>query len=275
MDYFELTFKVHPKEPFSDILISELADRGFESFVEEDDGFKAYITTDGFAEEQLLLLPDFKEEAHYTYSKNLIVTKNWNEEWEKNFKPIDVGGKCWVRALFHPPQENTLFDIIIQPKMAFGTGHHATTYMMIEKMLDLDFQNKRIVDMGCGTGVLAILAAMKGAKEVMAIDIDAWACENTIENLQLNNIDHVSVHKGDVQIFAGKLFNTILANINRNVLLKDLEIYDQSLENQGDLLLSGFLKEDVPLIKAAAEKLNLKLKGELQKDNWQLLHFQK
>jgi ribosomal protein L11 methyltransferase len=276
MNYIELSVNVSPKEPGSDILIAELSGIGFESFVESEEGFKAYITEEQFSEKEADQLFDMYRDAfRISFSKLSIAQQNWNKEWESNFEPITVDGKCQIRAPFHEPAAGIQYDIVIEPKMSFGTGHHDTTRLMIHQLMLLNVKNRSLLDMGCGTGVLAIMAAMLGADPITAIDVDQWSYENTIENLEKNNINKVLVHKGDAQILEDRRFHVILANINKNVLLADLPVYYSCLEKGGELLLSGFFETDIAELRPAAEKLGLKYEGLKVSNQWAMLHFSK
>lgn len=274
MNYIELAVNVEPKEQGSDVLIAQLAELGFESFVETENGFNAYIQEPDFNLQQLnLALSFYSDFFKFNYSSTTIRQQNWNKEWETNFQPINVDGKCYIRAPFHEAQKGFVYDVVIEPKMSFGTGHHATTQLMIQKLMQLDVNNKSLLDMGCGTGVLAIVASMMGANPITAIDIDDWSYENTIENCGKNNINNVLVHKGNAQILAGKRFHSILANINKNVLLKDLPIYMEVLEKSGNLIISGFFETDVDELSAKATELGLTLKDKVTQEQWAMLHF--
>jgi len=274
MSYIELIVTVEPKEQGSDVLIAELSEIGFESFVESDTGFSAYIKEEQFSAEEIkTIFFNYSSFFKTTYSSKIIQQQNWNKEWESNFQPIDVDGKCYIRALFHEAKKNFIYDIVIEPKMSFGTGHHFTTQLMIKKLMNLDVKSKSLLDMGCGTGVLAVLASLMGANPITAIDIDDWSVENSMENLQKNAIDNVIVHKGNAEILAGKLFHTILANINKNVLLTDMVAYSQSLEKGGDLVLSGFFETDVNELSQKANGLGLKLEEKEVNNQWTMLHF--
>lgn len=275
-DYIEFIVSVEPKEDGSDILIAQLSELGFESFVETENGFNAYIQQSNYSDELVKkLIGEYNNEYEINYSVKIIKQQNWNKEWESNFQPININNECYVRAPFHPKSEGFKYDIIIEPKMSFGTGHHHTTQLMIEKIMKLDIKNKPLLDMGCGTGILAIVASMMGADPVEAIDIDDWSCENTIENLERNNINNVDVHKGNVQILAGKAFHTILANINKNVLLNDMPVYLNALINGGNLILSGFFETDVDELCKKAEQLGVKFIGKKMSEQWTMLHFVK
>lgn len=271
--YLGFHFRVEPKELGSEILIAELGEKAFESFIETENGFSAYIQKDFYIEDILndiyiLSSPEFK----ITYSIEEIEQVNWNEEWEKNFEPIDVDGKCHVRAPFHPKTEAE-FDIIIEPKMSFGTGHHETTHMMIQHLLETDVTNLKTLDMGCGTAILAILAEMKGAKPIDAIDIDNWCYLNSIENAERNNCKEISVYEGEASLLKGKKYDLIIANINRNILLNDMQQYVDCLNKNGILLLSGFYNEDIPFINESCEEKGLTFVKKLERNNWVSLKY--
>lgn len=274
MNYIELCISVEPKDLGTDLLIAQLSDLGFESFVDTDTGFSAFIKEEQYADDQVnALFSDYSELLQISKSAKVIPQQNWNKEWESSFQPIEVDGKCYIRAPFHEAKKGFIYDIIIEPKMSFGTGHHHTTQLMIQKLMKLDVKNKSLLDMGCGTGVLAILAAMVGANPITAIDIDDWSYENTVENLQKNNINKAFVHKGNAQLIVGKLFYTILANINKNVLLADMPTYVKSLEKGGNLVLSGFFETDASEIKTKATELGLKFEEMVVNDQWTMIHF--
>jgi ribosomal protein L11 methyltransferase len=268
MNYLEFTFDIEPLEPASEILIAELGLVGFESFVENDSGITAYIPEEEFEEDSLAGVHILQsEEFSISYSRKKIEQVNWNEEWEKNFLPIMVEDSCCVRAPFHP-QPNLKYDIVIEPKMSFGTGHHATTHMMIQFLLKNDFQGKSVLDMGCGTGVLAIVAEKRGAREVDAIDIDNWCYQNSVENVERNNCSKISVYEGGAELLGEKKYDVIIANINRNILLEDIPTYIRCLEQGGDLYLSGFYEADIPVIREKCEQGGLELSSQLERDEW-------
>ncbi|HSP11988.1 MAG TPA: 50S ribosomal protein L11 methyltransferase [Salegentibacter sp.] len=274
-NYFEFRFKIEPLQPGSEILIAELGYLGFESFVEEEDGVTAYIPVEEYEDDLLAQVHILQsDEVEISYSKEEIEKVNWNEEWEKNFTPIVVDDRCSIRATFHPAAE-TEYEIVIDPKMSFGTGHHATTHLMIQHILKNDFTNKNVLDMGCGTGILAILASMKGAHIVDAFDIDNWCYQNSLENVERNNCDNVSVEEGGAELLEGRKYHIILANINRNILLRDLPVYVASLEDKGDLYLSGFYEEDISAIRKACEELGLKYVEHFERNNWVAVKFSK
>lgn len=273
--YLGYYFKVQPLQPAVEILIAELGYAGFESFVETDEGVTAYIQKDEWHDailEDIQILNSEEFDISYTFEE--IEQTNWNEEWEKNFNPIIVDNKCSVRAPFHE-KPDTQYDIIIEPKMSFGTGHHETTHMMIQHILNNDFIDKSVLDMGCGTGVLAILAEMKGAQPIDAIDYDNWCYLNSLENVERNNSKHITVLEGDASILPGRHYDVVIANINRNILLNDMKIYSETLNANGTLFLSGFYKDDIPIIEEECNIYGLKLVETLERNNWVALKFEK
>lgn len=271
--YIGYTFKVSPLQPGVEILIAELGYAGFESFVENEEGVIAYIQKEEWNEN---ILDDVyiltSDEFEITFEFEEIAQVNWNEEWEKNFTPIIVDDLVSVRAPFHE-KPDTKFDLIIEPKMSFGTGHHETTHMMIQHILKNDFKGKTVLDMGCGTGVLAILAENVGANKLDAIDIDNWCYLNSLENVERNNCKNISVYEGDATLLEGKKYDSIIANINRNILLADISQYAKCLNPNGTLFLSGFYKEDIPMIEEECNKYMLKLDETIQKGQWVSLKF--
>ena len=271
MNYFEINFFITPFEEYiSDVLASELGEIGFDSFVSTEEGLDAYALENVFDEVKLKnLLDNFPFEASIDYKVTQIESKNWNEEWEKHyFEPIVIGNECVIHSSFHKNVPIAKYDIVIDPKMAFGTGHHETTSLIVERLLQMDLQDKTLLDMGCGTSVLAILAAMRGAKDIVAIDIDTWCTENSIENIGINNIQGIKVLLGGAELLKGMHFDIILANINRNILLADMEQYAACLSSGGELYMSGFYVQDIPLIEAEANRNGLKLIDYHEKNNW-------
>lgn len=266
--YIEYIFNVTPLQPASDILIAELGEAGFESFVESESGVLAYIQKKDWNQDilnDIRILDNSIGKIGYIFKE--IAQENWNATWEKNFNPITVGDQCEVRAPFHD-KSNVEFDIVIEPKMSFGTGHHETTYMMLQFILDNDLQGKTVLDMGSGTGVLAILASMKGAKAADAIDIDNWCYLNAKENIERNNRTNINVYEGDAGLLVNKKYDVILANINRNILLVDIPTYARSLNKNGTLILSGFYKNDIQVITEKCNETGLKFEKNLEKNNW-------
>ena len=281
MRYIEVYFNIKAldsaeinTEMVREILVAELGALNFESFVNKDDGLQAYIQENAFDEQAvkdlyILLNPNFE----FKIEVNSIEQQNWNAEWEKNFEPIEVDGKCVVRASFHDKIE-VEFDIVITPKMSFGTGHHETTHQMISQILNLEMKSKRVLDMGCGTGVLAILAAMKGANSITAIDIDEWAYLNTMENVLENNCDQIVVKHGGAELIGKDSFDFVFANINLNILLNDMGAYASVMHSGSKIIFSGFYTSDIPLIDKKAESLGMYSIGKTQKNKWAALLYQ-
>ena len=267
--YIEYNFTVDPHQPWTEILIAELDLAGFESFVETDAGVRSYIQKKEWKEdilESIHILSSSEFSIGYTHKE--IKPVNWNAAWEKNFSPIEVNDICVVRAPFHTPY-NVPYEIIIEPKMSFGTGHHETTFIMLQYLLENDLEDKTVLDMGCGTSVLAILAEMKGASRIDAIDIDEWCVENSRENIVRNNCRRINVQLGDASILPSEeTYETIIANINTNILLNDLPTYISALKKGGDLYLSGFYKKDLPAITSECNKLGLTFLNSKLKNDW-------
>ncbi|MGI9547673.1 MAG: 50S ribosomal protein L11 methyltransferase [Flavobacteriaceae bacterium] len=266
--YLEYNFNVRPRQPASDILIAQLSELGFESFLETPEGLLAYIRKEELKVKGLNHLtiigdPDFKID----YSLTEVEQENWNANWEANFEPIVLGHHCAVRAPFHQ-KPDVKYDIVITPKMSFGTGHHETTQMMLQFVLKNEMSGKSVLDMGCGTGVLAILAAMRGAAHIDAIDVDHWSYLNTLENVRLNKQDHIRVSEGDVKQLDKRKYDVILANINRNTLLEDIPKYVKNLNRGGILLLSGFYGEDLPMISEKCSGCGLSFQENLENNDW-------
>jgi len=261
MNYYELLFTTIPTEDYhQDLLINALGEIGFDTFEELDFGFKAYIPADEFDELNLreAILP-FRDLFTFSYEVILIPQKNWNEVWESNFEPIEIADKIFVRATFHDPKPEFEYEIVIDPKMAFGTGHHQTTAMMLQLMLENEFAGKNVLDMGCGTGILAIMAAKLGAQTITAIDYDEVCYASTIENAALNNIDNITGLCGSKEVIPDEQYDTVLANINRNILLDQLSRYSEVLKTDGELYLSGFYESpDLDIITDEARKYGLK-----------------
>lgn len=274
MKYIQLSLKLNPcNENVTDILSYQLGEIGFDSFITTGQGVDAYIPELNFSEKKLEdLMQHLLIDAEVDYEFNVLEDKDWNKEWEKNyFTPLIISDKCLVRSSFHEVERQFTYEIIIDPKMAFGTGHHQTTLLMLQEILQLDLKDKSVLDMGCGTAVLAILASKMGASPIVAIDIDEWAYENARENTALNDITNVEVKLGDATVIGDDKFNFIFANINRNILLQDISTYAKTLEKRGVLMMSGFYLEDVPIIKLECEKNDLLFQKIEQKDNWTMM----
>ncbi|MGC4128384.1 MAG: 50S ribosomal protein L11 methyltransferase [Bergeyella sp.] len=273
-NYLEFSFKIFPLEPWNEILMAELIEAGFDSFTEEYDGILGYVQEELFDEETLKNIPLMSNpEVSITYTKEKMPNINWNEEWEKNFSPINVADKVLIRAEFHEPNPE-LHEIIIQPKMSFGTGHHPTTHLMIQQMLEMDFKGKNVLDMGCGTSVLAIYAKQKGAERVVAIDIDEWSVENSGENAERNKVE-LEISQGTAENLGNENFDIILANINRNILISDIPMYVKVLNKGGQLLLSGLCFFDVEDILEVCSENHLTLKNKQQREEWMSLLLEK
>ena len=273
--YIAYEFTVSPREIGTEILIAELGFVGFESFVENEQGFTAYIQKEDWHADILKDIPLLEaSEFDISFTIEEVAQTNWNAEWEKNFEPIQVDDLVSIRAPFHE-NPHLQYDIVIEPKMSFGTGHHETTHMMVQHLLELDLTGKKTLDMGSGTGILAIFAEMKGAQPIDAIDIDPWCYENSIENVARNNCKHISLYEGDASLLAGKHYEVIIANINRNILLNDMEVYANCLDAKGILLLSGFYKEDIPMIDEEVQKYGLQLEKTINRNNWVALRYVK
>ncbi len=274
MDYLE--FKIKCLEEFREILIAELAEIGFDSFLENEEGIDAYASEADFVREKFdELIAGYQDAAQITLTEAVMPKVNWNEEWEKNYDPIEVEDLVYVRASFHEPKAGFRHEIVINPKMSFGTGHHATTFQMLRHQGCIDHSGMRVLDVGSGTGILAIMAHLLGAREVEAFDIDDWCVENGNENFDLNGLG-TRMGLGTIrQVNPQGSFDIILANINKNVLLDEMEIYAGLLPSRGSLLLSGFYTEDIEDLVEAARPLGLELTKKSSKDNWAALILQK
>lgn len=273
MDFLEYNFTISPPTPWSEILLAKLSQIEFDSFEENDTGLKAYIKRDFDDEEFVQEQIGEMEAAQITYEKQNIQQVNWNEEWEKNFQPISVDDRCYIRAEFHEEKPNVKYDIVIQPKMSFGTGHHETTHLLIEFILDTEFDDKVVLDMGTGTGILGILAKMRGAKSVDAIDIDEWSYENAIENAERNKVNIQIMKGGAESIPPSTEYDIILANINKNVLIEDMPFYVNQLKKGGTLFLSGLYNFDEDDIRKETEKYGLTFEAKRIRNEWIALKF--
>lgn len=271
MDYFELSVELIETEPWREILIAELADEGFESFVETNTGFQGYIPENLINQEQMAQLLQREFVKSYTFSK--IESQNWNAEWEKNFDPVFVDEKLAIIAPFHEVPQGYETVITIMPKMSFGTGHHQTTWLMSQKIMTLDLNQKVVLDMGTGTGILAILAEKYGAAEIVAIDNDSWSYENALENVEKNNCHNVKVLLGEEEQIDGKIFHIVIANINKNVLSRHFSVYSASLISGGKLLISGFFETDKADLINAASNHGLIFESMNTRDGWALIEL--
>lgn len=268
-------FKVHPVNPGVEILIAELGEKNFESFIETEHGVSAFVQEHLDSEDILSGIHIlYSDEFEISFEKETIEQVNWNQEWEKNFEPIDVDGICYIRAPFHEPKD-VPYEIVIEPKMSFGTGHHETTYLMMKYILSMDLSDKTVLDMGCGTAILAILALQKGAERADAIDIDNWCYLNAVENAERNNIENLNVYEGDALLLTNRqdFYDVIIANINRNILMEDIPYYTKSLRAGGTILFSGFYEEDIPFINEEAERNGLVFEEKKERNHWAALKY--
>lgn len=280
MKYLEVTFTVSPvSETANDIIAALAAELGFESFVESPEGTIGYVPASFYNEEALReSLTDFPmSDTTITFTAQEMEDKDWNEEWEKNFfEPIVVDDRCVIHSTFHKDYPKATYDIIINPQMAFGTGHHQTTRLIIGYLLDTNLQGKTVLDMGCGTSILAILASMRGATSLTAIDIDEWCVNNSIDNLALNHIDNIKVFQGDASSLATEgPFDVIIANINRNILLADMQYYVARMNEGAEIYFSGFYESDLYMIQAEAERLGLRYLSHRVEKDWTAAQFVK
>jgi ribosomal protein L11 methyltransferase len=278
MNYIEVSFELSPKTPWSDILTAFLAELGFESFVDTEAGFQAYIQEDLFDPEALKnldVIANPPEELTLKYLVKTIEAQNWNATWESSFEPVIIDDDLAIVAPLHTEFPLTKYTIVIEPKMSFGTGHHQTTRLMSKALFELESVPERVLDMGCGTGVLAILAEKLGAKSLLAIDVEQWAFENTLENAERNACQNISAEHGDVTNIIGLEFDLILANINKNVLKADMHHYAACLPRGGRLFLSGFFTSDNDELLGIAKKCNLALDKSYQEESWSCLTLMK
>ena len=272
-DYLEYRFTVYPKNPWEDILLSQLQQLPFDSFLTTEEGLNAYLPKKQDKEsllDSVVLLNHESVQIEFTVTE--IPPENWNAKWESEFQPIFVGSDCVIRADFHESQGKT-YELIINPKMSFGTGHHPTTHMMMEFVLEETLSDKTVLDMGCGTGVLGILASKKGTRAIDAMDSDAWCVENTIENAKTNGCKNIRSSQAAILESTRATYDAIFANINRNVLLEQIPSYGQALKVGGSLFLSGFYKNDVNFLQQSCQKENLTLISTKEKEQWCALKF--
>jgi len=275
MNYYKSIFKLEPILPAREILVAELAERGYESFVETESGVEAFIQEAEFNESLTIDLMATSVADYYSVHHEFIKDENWNTEWEKNFDPIEVDGRIRIRAPFHSEDPILDFNILIEPKMSFGTGHHDTTYLVLAEMLKINVEGKRLLDMGSGTGILAILAYKLKASEIDAIDIDDWAFENIAENIDLNHAK-INAFKGGSELLAERSsYDIILANINRNILTRDMGEYNEVLNVRGQILFSGFYNTDFEEINTLAVSFGWQLQNRAVRNEWCMLRYEK
>jgi len=272
--YFEASLTLNPD--FNDILMAELAEIGYESFVESEEGLLAYIVEADFDAVQLAaVIEKYHPLTPISYVSNRLEPKNWNEEWERNYQPIEVAGAIRVRASYHDIDPSFRYDIVIDPKMSFGTGHHETTTLVMEQQLLLDHVGKSVLDVGSGTGILAILAEKLGAVHLTAFDIEEWAYKNAVENAELNQCEHIEVFQGTIADCPLAQYDIVLANINRNILLQEIPIYDQFLKAGGTLIVSGFYEFDAADICQKAQSVGLTTITQKSLNQWTTIKFSK
>jgi ribosomal protein L11 methyltransferase len=268
MDYIELDCRIFPPR-YIEIVMAEFAEYGFESFAENAQGFQAYIPVSMFSEETFSVLEIFQnKEIKINYSFKTIPDENWNAVWESNFEPVSIGDTCYIRAPFHPEKTGVRYEIIIEPKMSFGTGHHETTHMMVQLLLEIEVEGKTVLDMGCGTGILAILAGKMKASKVVAIDNDEWAFNNAKENIIKNNVPEIEVLLGDASLLKGQESDIMIANINRNILLNDITSYATVIKSNGILAMSGFYVDDLVIINRKAKECGMQFIRNISLNNW-------
>jgi len=270
--YIELAVAVSPLEPFRDLFIAQLGAVGFESFSETEEGFAAYILKEDYSASAAMEQMQW-DGVTVSVKEQEIEQVNWNAEWERNFNPIEVDGRVYIRAPFHAERAGFEYAMLIEPKMSFGTGHHQTTHMMIQWLLETPSNHADVLDMGCGTGILGILAGMRGAKSVHGIDVDTWCIENTLENAQRNGVA-MTADLGGSEVLSGT-YDLILANINLNVLLADIAHYEKALRTGGNIFFSGFYEDNVPTLRAAAEALGLTFEGVKAREQWRSIKMVK
>ncbi len=269
--------KVTCDPSYTEILMAEVAEAGFESFIETESGFEAYVELEKFDEAILsALIEQYALPAQLDISYERVEKQNWNEEWEKSYEPINVEGECLIRASFHKPNPAIPFEVVITPKMSFGTGHHQTTYLMVKSQLGIDHKGKRVMDAGCGTAILSVVASLRGASEVEAFDIDEWSIVNGNENAAVNNCTNIRIRQGRIEeLDVEGQFDIVLANINKNVLMAEARIYQRYLVSGGLMLLSGFYTEDIPDLLSELAPYGLSEAGRDERENWASLLLRK
>ncbi len=276
MEYIEVDIRLKEVNTYSEILIARLNEIEFESFYEYDYGLKGYVQSQLLDKDKLKnILSEISEQTELSFTLHKLKQKNWNAHWETNYQPVFINENCVIRADFHNAISDVKYEIIITPKMSFGTGHHQTTSLVMNKMFDLEFKGKSVLDVGCGTGILSVLASKLGAIDVVGLDIDNWAFENAQENATLNNISDIHFVYGNISSVINRKYDIILANINRNTILNDLTFYSEAMYDYSDIILSGFLEKDVSVILKESAKFGLELVVSKNKEKWQMLHLRR
>lgn len=276
MEYIEIDIRLKLANPYAEIFIARLNEIKYESFSTDEFGLKAYIRSDLFNKKKLTeIVDDISSFTKIDLSINAIKKENWNADWENNYSPVHINKDCVIRAHFHDRFPNIEHEIIITPKMSFGTGHHETTFLVMNQIFELNLEGKQVLDIGSGTGVLSILASKLGAKKIVGIDIDKWAYENAIENSKLNNISNIQFIEGTAESIGKKMYDVVLANINRNIILADIQKYTRAMHPKSDIILSGFLKQDVKIILNKIKQLKFNLVASKNKNKWQMLHLRR
>ena len=276
MEYIEIDIRLKLANPYAEIFIARLNEIKYESFSTDEFGLKAYIRSDLFNKKKLTeIVDDISSFTKIDLSINAIKKENWNADWENNYSPVHINKDCVIRAHFHDRFPNIEHEIIITPKMSFGTGHHETTFLVMNQIFELNLEGKQVLDIGSGTGVLSILASKLGAKKIVGIDIDKWAYENAIENSKLNNISNIQFIEGTAESIGKKMYDVVLANINRNIILADIQKYAKAMHAKSDIILSGFLKQDVKIILNKIKQLKFNLVASKNKNKWQMLHLRR
>jgi ribosomal protein L11 methyltransferase len=274
MKYVEFIFSTVPEDT-SEILIALLSELGFDTFDQSDENLVAYIQESDLTETVEAELQAMQQQFHFSFTRKEMEQKNWNEEWEKNFQPLVIDDKCLIRAPFHDNTDEYPYDIIIEPRMSFGTGHHPTTLLMLRALMEMDLTEKHVCDAGSGTGVLAIMSVLLGARYVYAIDNNEWAFNNALDNMALNNmVDQIEVEMGELDMLTNKQFDLLLANINRSILIQYMSVFKKCLENNGKLLLSGILTPDMPMILDAANKQGFRMVRNWEEEEWSCALFE-
>ena len=276
MDYIELEIELDPIQPYGDILVAQLNEINFETFTFDKNFLKCYVQLDSFNKDQCLdIISSVSSQVKLQYFFKTIKQENWNAKWEKSFEPVQINSQCVIRADFHNSNSDLKHEIIITPKMSFGTGHHETTFLVINELFNINLKCMKVLDMGSGTGVLAIICSKLGADTVLGIDIDEWAYKNSIENSMLNNVENIEFVLGDVDKIGNKKFDVVIANINRNIILRDLHLYFKKLIKGGKLIISGFLEEDLKLVLNTAKNIGFQLINKKNKNKWLMFHLEK